>query len=115
MHNLPPHLAPQPQSLDQGMPLIQEQMPNEEEPKEIVAHFNPEELHYLDETMGMFFPEFREHPSIDPQTGLRDYRPLDNPQLLELISEGFAQERQKFAMGGEVTEEGRPTIQNWKN
>ena len=109
MHNLPPHLAPQPQSLDQGMPLMQGQMSNEEEPKEIVAHFDPEELHYLDETMGMFFPEFREHPSIDPQTGLRDYRPLDNPQILELISEGFSQERQKFAEGGEVTEEGRPT------
>lgn len=104
MHNLPPHLAPQPQSLDQGMPLMQGQMPNEEEHQKILAHFDPEELAGLDELQG--------ETVIDPETGLRDYtalaKALEIPEVNNEISAVLSQHRQKFALGGEVTEEGRP-------
>lgn len=118
MQNMPPHLTPQSQSPMQDMPFMEDHMMNQiskenDLSQKIVAHFAPEELHSLDELMTQFFPELQGEISIDPETGLRDYSPLDemlkNPEIREAISSGLSQEKQKFAMGGEVNEIGRPT------
>lgn len=110
MQNMPPHLMPQSPSPMQGMPPMESQMMEgmgneEEQPQKIVVHFDPEELSGLDELQGGI--------SIDPETGLRDYIPLDKilkvPEIRNEISAALSQEKQKFAMGGEVTEPGRPT------
>ena len=49
---------------------------------------------------------------FDPETGLRDYTPLDSlikiPEIREAIIADFSQKKQKFAIGGEVEEQGRP-------
>lgn len=118
MQNMPSHLIPQSQSPMQHMAPMEGNMMNNmenEQPKseKIVAHFAPDELHSLDEVMTQFFPQLQGEISIDPETGLRDYSPLDeileNPEIREAISSGLSHERQKFAMGGEVNEIGRPT------
>lgn len=110
MQNLPSHLTPESQSPMQGMPGMEGQMMEgmenqEPQPEKIVAHFSPSEFPDLNEAQG--------GEVFDPETGLRDYTPLDSlikiPEIREALISNISQEKQKFAMGGEVNEEGRPT------
>jgi hypothetical protein len=112
MQNLPPQLTPQSQSPMGGMSSMRGQMmesndqipETSEEPQKILAHFSPDELPELDEMQGGIL--------IDPETNLREYTPLDkifrNPEVRQAALEALSQNKQKFAMGGEV-EPGRPT------
>ena len=107
MQNLPPHLVQQDQSHLQDMSQMNGKIPDTgQETQKILAHFDPNELADLDSLQG--------ETIIDPETGLRDYsilldKILKNPEVHEAISAGLSQEKKKFAMGGEVHEEGRPT------
>lgn len=113
MQNLPPQLTPQSQSPMQNMPSnlsdmggqMMEGMGNQEQqPEKIVAHFSPDEISDLNKAQG--------GEVFDPETGLRDYTPLDSlikiPEIREAIIADFSQKKQKFAIGGEVEEQGRP-------
>ncbi len=122
MQNLPQQLTPQ--SPMQGMPPMGEQMhehnqiPEEsEEPQKIVAHFGLDELQDLDQFLlktlqEIYKTNLPEDILFDPETGLRNYTPLDTilkePEIYEALSSAFSQPQQKFAMGGEVNEPGRP-------
>ena len=112
MQNLPPQLTPQSQSPMQNMPSnlsdmggqMMEGMGNQEQqPEKIVAHFSPDEISDLNKAQG--------GEVFDPETGLRDYTPLDSlikiPEIREAIIAYFSQKKQKFAIGGEVEEQGR--------
>lgn len=105
MQNLPSQLMPQSQSPMGGQMMESNgQMPEmSEEPQKILAHFSPDELPELDEMQGGIL--------IDPETNLREYTPLDkilrNPEIRQAALEALSQNKQKFAMGGEV-EPGRP-------
>ena len=128
MQNLPPQLTPQTQSPMGGMPSRmpdmgaqmegEGQMPDEgKDPEKIVAHFSPDELQDLDKILlellqGIYKTQLPEDILFDPETGLRNYTPLDeilrNPEIEETFSSAISQEITKFAMGGKV-EPGRPT------
>jgi hypothetical protein len=88
-------------SMPQGMDQIQDM---EQEPEKIVAHFSLDEFPDLNEMQG--------GEVFDPETGLRDYRPLESivkiPEIHDAILSSMRGTKQKFAMGGEVEEQGRP-------
>jgi len=123
MQNLPPQLTPQSQSPMQmsamgGQMDGYNQMPeNGEEPQKIIAHFGLDELQDLDQFLlktlqEIYKTNLPEDILFDPETGLRNYTPLDTilkePEIYEALSSIFSQSHQKFAMGGEVNEPGRP-------
>lgn len=124
MQNLPHQLTPQPQSPMQGMPPMGGQMDGYnqmqeegEEPQKIVAHFALDELQDLDQLLlktlqEIYKTNLPEDILFDPETGLRNYTPLDTilkePEIYEAFSSAFSQPQQKFAMGGGVNEPGRP-------
>lgn len=111
MMNLPPPLNGQKMQnpIQSPMPEMMgpEQMQEiQEESMPILAHFDPEELSELDEAQGEIF--------IDPETNLRDYRPLSkimkDPAIQDLITQALSgnNDNPQFAMGGTVEEPGRP-------
>ena len=123
MQNLPPQLTPQSQSPMQmsamgGQMDGYNQMPEKgEEPQKIIAHFGLDELQDLDQFLlktlqEIYKTNLPEDILFDPETGLRNYTPLDTilkePEIYESLSSIFSQSHQKFAMGGEVNEPGRP-------
>ena len=123
MQNLPPQLTPQSQSPMQmsamgGQMDGYNQMPEKgEEPQKIIAHFGLDELQDLDQFLlktlqEIYKTNLPEDILFDPETGLRNYTPLDTilkePEIYEALSSIFSQSHQKFAMGGEVNEPGRP-------
>ena len=123
MQNLPPQLTPQSQSPMQmsamgGQMDGYNQMPEKgEEPQKIIAHFSLDELQDLDQFLlktlqEIYKTNLPEDILFDPETGLRNYTPLDTilkePEIYESLSSIFSQSHQKFAMGGEVNEPGRP-------
>lgn len=120
MPNLPPHLIGQGQSTMQGLPemggIRQEDTESPDEPQKIVAHFSLDELKDIDQVVmqllqGIYNKQLPEDILFDPETGLRNYTPLDqilrNPEIDAAFSSAISQDHQKFAMGGEV-EPGRP-------
>lgn len=80
--------------------------------EKIIVYMSAEEVAELDQMQG--------GPSIDPETGLRDYTIpgptgnslediLENPEVQDLVAEAFSAHKQKmFAEGGPVEEPGRP-------
>jgi|SRR5882672_1436846 len=102
--NFPPNFNDQqPQSSMDGLPMMEDQ---ESDSTPIIGHFKLPELIELDEAQGGI--------NIDPETKLRDYRPLSkfiqNPEIREAITHAFSQEnKQSYAQGGQVEEIGRPT------
>lgn len=125
MQNMPPQLTPQSQSPMKNMPPMEGQMEGHnqvpetgEEPEKIVAHFSLDELQDLDQFLldtlqEIYKTQLPEDVLLDPETGLRNYTPLDTilkePEIYEAFSFAFSQGHQNFAMGGEVNEPGRPT------
>jgi hypothetical protein len=124
MENLPPQLIGQsPTQGMQGMggPMMEgyDQMSEtSNEPEKILAYFSLDELQDLDQVLlqllqGIYNKQLPEDILFDPVSNLRDYTPLDtilkNPKIEEAFSSAFSQGHQKFAMGGEVNEPGRPT------
>lgn len=123
MQNLPHQLTPQSQSPMQmsahsGQMDGYNQIPEEvEEPQKIIAHFGLDELQDLDQFLlktlqEIYKTNLPEDILFDPDTGLRNYTPLDTilkePEIYEALSSIFSQSHQKFAMGGEVNQPGRP-------
>ena len=90
MPNLPPQLTGQAQSPMQGVPQGMPQMEgmmgkdnqNSEEPQKIVAHFSLDELQDIDKVLlellqGIYNKPMPQEVLFDPETGLRNYTPLD--------------------------------------
>ena len=88
MQNLPPQLTPQSQSPMQmsamgGQMDGYNQMPEKgEEPQKIIAHFSLDELQDLDQFLlktlqEIYKTNLPEDILFDPETGLRNYTPLD--------------------------------------
>lgn len=125
MPNLPPQLTGQAQSPMQGVPQGMPQMEgmmgkdnqNSEEPQKIVAHFSLDELQDIDKVLlellqGIYNKPMPQEVLFDPETGLRNYTPLDEilrkPEIESAFTSAIGQGQQNFATGGEV-EPGRPT------